>query len=126
MRKGIPFRLVIVPSGPKNALVTGPGDVFLDNGVNLACLRIKTSRRAKEAAARAQVARCNESAVFADIGPIETNPQVAYTDVFDRKRRVGNDVVASRYVSDLTVTAQNTRDQSFPDKREQPNVKVRL
>src|SRR5678816_729680 len=28
MRKGIPFRVVIVPSGPKGAFVIAPGDVF--------------------------------------------------------------------------------------------------
>src|SRR6185295_6020720 len=28
MRKGIPFRVLMVPSGPKGAFVIAPGDVF--------------------------------------------------------------------------------------------------
>src|SRR6185436_9621411 len=114
------------PFGPEKCTYDRAWRCLLDDGVNLAGLRIKASRRTNVAAARAHVARGNESAVFADIGPFEINIQVAYIDVSDRKRRVRNDVVASRYVSDLAVTAQNTRDQSFPDKREQLNVKVWL
>src|SRR4030095_5722106 len=73
--KGHSIQVGDSPFGSEKCACDRTWRCLLDDGVNLACLRIKTRRRTKEAAARAHVARCNESAVFADIGPFETNPQ---------------------------------------------------
>src|ERR1051325_8996675 len=88
--------------GPENCVWDRTGRCLFDDGEDLACLRIKTRRRTKEAPGQADVARGDESAVLADIGPIEINVQPS-TDVFNRKRRVEKDPAASPYVSDHTV-----------------------
>src|SRR5689334_1469909 len=84
--------------GPENCVWDRTGRGLFDDGENLAWLRIKTRRRTKEPPGQAHVSRGDESAVLADIGPIEINVQPS-TDVFNRKRRVEKDPAASPYVS---------------------------
>src|SRR6266498_2240616 len=54
------------PFGSQECVCDHTWRCLLDDGVDLAWLRIKTGRRKKTAAAQSHVARCNESAVFAD------------------------------------------------------------
>src|SRR5439155_16184186 len=82
------------PFGSERCICNRTRRCLLDNGENLTGLRMKASRWKKAAVVQPHLARCNESAVFADIGPIETNHQDTPTrlrgsgteEVFDRKR----------------------------------------
>src|SRR5207247_3630433 len=73
------------PFGPENCGgVSGHGcdwtrRLLVNDGENLARLRIKTRRWRKAPTGQRHVARGNESAVFADIGPIEMNIQLTPT-----------------------------------------------